>query len=107
MSMTGTINNIKSQVEGLVTPAVYKRSGASDPNALTVGQYQITLQITRGQPARADLDHEIQGVPTQVIKNVGDLRGFIQAQAVNPIKLSCEDREKTKIIEMLKEGVYY
>lgn len=107
MSMTSTISSIKSNIEGLGTPAVYRRSGASDPNALTVGQYQITLQITRGQPARADIDHEIQGVPTQIIKNVGDLRGFIQAQAVNPIRLSCEDREKAQIIEMLKEGVYY
>lgn len=107
MSATGTINSIKKQIDGLTQTAVYRRAGASDPNALTVGQYQITLQITRTQPARADLDHSIQGVPTQVIAKVGDLRGYIQAQAVNPSNLSCEDSEKDALIAMLKEGVYY
>lgn len=106
-SVVGTINSVKNNIAGLTQQAVYRRAGASDPNALTVGQYQITLQVTRTQPARPDLDHSIQGVPTQVIAKIGNLRGYIQAQAVNPSNLSCEDSEKDALIAMLKEGVYY
>lgn len=107
MSTTETINNVKNTIDAIVTPAVYGRQGATDPNSCAIGQWHMTLQITRQQITRPDPSNNIEGIPSAVLTNVGNLRGFIKARAVNPSHLTCEDNEKQRIIEMLKEGVYY
>lgn len=107
MSTTQTINNVKDTIDAIVTPAVYGRQGATDPNSCAIGQWHMTLQITRQQITRPDPSNEIEGIPSAFLTTVGNLRGFIKARAVNPSNLSCDYREKEEVIQLLKEGVYY
>lgn len=100
------ISGVASAAYNQATNLHVNRAGGIDTNSAAVSRYQPRLDIERREMLRAEEYTETAGIPSFVTLTFGQLSGFVQVQDIDIRGLNCEDSEKAKIEQLLKEGVY-
>ena len=100
------IGGLASAAYNQATNVHVNRAGGIDTNSSSISRYQPRLDIERREMLRAEEYTETAGIPSFVTLTLGQLSGFVQVQDIDIRGLNCEDSEKAKIEQLLKEGVY-
>lgn len=102
----GAFSAITEADTAVASREVVNRGGVLDKNTGPLQTDAVTLQITRPIPLKPFNRVEIEGIPAATKQPIRQFTGFLKVKSCDLSGLSCEDSEKDKILQLLKEGVY-
>lgn len=102
----GAFSAITEADTAVASREVVNRGGVLDKNTGPLQTDAVTLQLTRPIPLKPFNRVEIEGIPAATKQPIRQFEGFLKVKSCDLSGLSCEDSEKQKILQLLKEGVY-
>ena len=102
----GIFSAITEADTAIASREVVNRGGVLDKNTGPLQTDAVTLQLTRPIPLKPFNRVDIEGIPAATKQPIRQFEGFLKVKSCDLSGLSCEDSEKQKILQLLKEGVY-